>query len=80
MADNIFEAQYDISKKSKIRKFYDSYKTLIYSFLILIVIIFGSFNFYLEKKEKDKILLSENYFQAKVYLQNGNKSQALEQY
>ena len=33
--------------------------------------------FILESKEKKKILLSENYIQAKIYLENGNKNEAL---
>ena len=39
--------------------------------------MFGSLSFYLESKEKKKILLSENYIQAKIYLENGNKNEAL---
>ena len=39
--------------------------------------MFGSLSLYLESKEKKKILLSENYIQAKFYLENGNKSEAL---
>ena len=26
MAENLFEAQYDVTKKSRLKKFYDSYK------------------------------------------------------
>ena len=78
MADNLFEAQYDLTKKSKIKRFYESNKIFIVSSLIILVIIFGAISFYLEKKETKKILLSENYIQAKIYLENGNKSQAIE--
>ena len=39
--------------------------------------MFGSLSFYLESKEKKKILLSENYIKAKIYLENGNKNEAL---
>ena len=77
MADNIFEAQPDIEKKSKLKKFYDTYKFLIFSFILLILLLFGSFSFYLEHKEKGKILLSENYLQAKIYLEAGNNDKAL---
>jgi tetratricopeptide (TPR) repeat protein len=41
------------------------------------VIFFGSFSFYLESKEKKKILLSENYLQAKIYLEGGDKNKAM---
>tara|TARA_B100000029_G_scaffold452931_1_gene478419 strand:- start:1795 stop:2442 length:648 start_codon:yes stop_codon:yes gene_type:complete len=78
MADNLFEAQYDITKKSKLRKFYDSYKILIFSFILIFIISLGSFIFYLEKKEQKKILISENYIKAKIYLESGKKNEAVE--
>jgi len=78
MAENLFEAQYDLTKKSKLRKFYDKYKTYIYLVLLLIIIFIGSFGFYLDNKEKKKNMLSENYVQAKIYLEKGDKAKALE--
>ena len=77
MTKNLFEAQYDITKKSKLKRFYESKKILIFSSVLILIIFFGSFNFYLTKKEKKKILLSENYVQAKIYLENGNKIEAI---
>ena len=77
MAENFFEAQYDVTKKSKIKKFYESNKILIFSSILILIISFVSLSFYLESKESKKILLSENYIQAKFYLENGNKSEAL---
>ena len=68
MPENFFEARYDITKKSKIKKFYESNKILIFSSILILIIFFGSFNFYLTKKEEKKILLSENYVQAKIIL------------
>ena len=76
MNENLFEAKYDITKKSKLKRFYESNKILIFSSIFILVIFIGSFNFYLAKKEKKKILLSENYVQAKIYLENGNKNKA----
>ena len=78
MAENLFEVQYDVTKKSKIKKFYESNKILIFSFVLILIISFSSFSFYLESKEKKKILLSENYLQAKIYLESGNKKEALD--
>ena len=77
MAENFFEAQYDVTKKSKIKKFYESNKIFIFSLILILIILFGSFSFYLENQERKKILLSENYIQAKIYLENGNKNEAL---
>tara|TARA_B100001123_G_scaffold448142_1_gene608024 strand:- start:1790 stop:2437 length:648 start_codon:yes stop_codon:yes gene_type:complete len=77
MAENLFETQYDLTKKSKIKKFYESYKILIISFISILVVVFVSFNFYFEGKEKKKISLSENYLQAKIYLEKGDKNKAI---
>ena len=73
MPENLFEAQYDITKKSKLKKFYESNKILIFSSVLILIIFFGSLFFYLEIKEKKKLLLSENYVQAKIYLEDGDK-------
>ena len=77
MSENLFEAQYDLTKKSRIKKFYESNKILIFSFILILIISFGSLSFYLENQERKKILISENYIQAKIYLENGNKNEAL---
>ena len=77
MSENIFEAQYDLTKKSRIKKFYESNKIFIFSFILILIILFGSLIFYFENQEKKNILLSENYIQAKIYLENGNKNEAL---
>ena len=77
MNENLFEVKYDVTKKSKLKRFYESNKILIFSSIFVLVIFIGSFNFYLANKEKEKILLSENYIQAKLYLANGNKSKAI---
>ena len=77
MLENNFKAQYDLTKKSRIKKFYESNKIFIFSSILISIILFGSLSFYLENKERKKILLSENYIQAKIYLENGNKNEAL---
>ena len=43
----------------------------------MLIIAFVSFSFYLDNKENEKILLSDNYIKAKFYLEKGNKSEAL---
>ena len=77
MTDNLFEAQYNVTKKTKIKKFYESNKILIFSSVFSLIILFGVYSFYLHSKEKKRILLSQNYIQAKIYLENGDKSKAI---
>ena len=77
MPENLFETQYNVTKKTKLIKFYESNKILIFSFISIVVIVIVSFSFYLENKEKKKFLLSENYLQAKIYLQKGQKNEAI---
>tara|TARA_Y100000590_G_scaffold147857_1_gene169913 strand:- start:295 stop:942 length:648 start_codon:yes stop_codon:yes gene_type:complete len=77
MNDNLIEAQYEVSKKSKIRRFYDTNKIFIYSFIFILIISLVSFSFYLGQKNKKKIEISENYIQAKIYLGDKKNSEAL---
>ena len=78
MTNNLFETQYDLTKKSKLREFYESKKIWIFSIIFAFIIIAASYSYYVHSKERKKILLSENYIQAKVYLESGNKEKALE--
>ena len=77
MSENFIENQHDLTKASKIKKFYESNKIFIYSFIFIFIILLGSFNFYLENKKQKRVLLSENYIQAKFYIEKENKSEAL---
>ena len=76
MNENLFEAQYDVTRKSKIKKFYESNKILIFSSILILIIAIASVSFYSEVKEKRKILLSENYLTAKLYLEKGDMNKA----
>ena len=60
MSENFIENQHDLTKASKIKKFYESNKIIIYSFILIFIILLGSFNFYLEDKKQKRFLLSEN--------------------
>ena len=77
ITENLIEAQYDVTKKSKLKKFYEKNKILIFSFIFSLIFAFVSFSFYIENKEKKKVLLSENYLKAKIYLEAGNKNKAI---
>ena len=59
MDQNFSEIQYDVTKKSKLKKFYDSNKILIFSLIILSVFSLGFVTFYFDSKERKKITLSE---------------------
>ena len=78
MKNNLFETQYDLTKKSKLREFYETKKIWIYSIIFLIIFFVLSYSYYKNREESKKILLSENYIQAKVHLENGNKVKALQ--
>lgn len=77
MEDNVFETQYDVTKKSRLVKFYDSNKIIIFSFLLILLIMLASITYYLSAVEKKKVRLSENYISAKINISNGNKDVAL---
>ena len=76
MNDNPIEAQYDLTKKTKLRDLYDKNKVLIYSIFFLIIVGIGSFFLYLDQKEKKQIDFSNHYIEAKLYLQKGEKDKA----
>ena len=73
MNENLFETQYDVTKKSKFRKLYDANKLLIFSTLFVLIIASISFSFYTASREKKQILLADNYMVAIFYLQNNER-------
>ena len=74
MNENLFETQYDVTKKSKLKKFYESNKILIFSTILVLILAIASVSFYSEFKEKKLTLLADNYIEAKVYLENGDRN------
>ena len=66
-----------LEKKSRLRKFYDSNKILIFSGLSTILIIILTFSIFTYSKNKKKISIAKNYINANIYLQNGNNVEAL---
>ena len=73
MGENLFETQYDVTKKSRFRKLYDANKLLIFSTLFVLIIASISFSFYTVSREKKQILLADNYMVAIFYLQNNER-------
>ena len=76
MNENLFETQHDVKSKSKLRIFYEKNKILIFSTVLIIIIIVGSFGFYSTLKEQKKTFLAESYIDAKIYLANNDKNTA----
>ena len=74
MNENLISGEYDVTKKSKLKKFYDDYKILIVSVISIFLITIVSFNIYLYLQNTKKISLSKKYVNAKIHLQN-NKIQ-----
>ena len=77
MNENLISGEYDVTKKSKLKKFYDDYKILIVSVISIFLITIISFNIYLYLQNTKKTSLSKKYLSAKIHLQNNNKDQAL---
>ena len=59
MNENLIEAQYDVQKKSKFKKFYEANKISIFSTIIILVLVLASSTYYFDAKNKKKILLAE---------------------
>ncbi|RZO49024.1 MAG: hypothetical protein EVA76_03250 [Candidatus Pelagibacterales bacterium] len=76
MTENLYQVQYDVTKRSKFKKFYQANKIIIFSFVSIIVVLFLSLSFYLNKQENKKILLSEHFLQAKIFLERGDNDKA----
>ena len=76
MNENLFETRYDVTKKSRLKEFYEVNKILIYSVILILIIAIASVGFYSEAKKKKKILLSDKYLVAKVYIENNDKNKA----
>ncbi len=76
MNENLFETRYDVTKKSRLKEFYEVNKILIYSVILILIIAIASVGFYSEVKKKKEILLSDKYLVAKVYLENSDKNKA----
>ena len=77
MNDNLYETQYDVTKKPRIRIFYDNNKVVIFSTISVFIIAFISVAFYFSKIEKKKVELSNKYVTAKIYIDSNKKDKAV---
>ena len=78
MNENIINNEQNLSLKGKLVNFYEKNKFLVYSsiFSIIVLIIFSFF--YIKNKENKQMFLAENYIDAKIFLENGEKNKAKE--
>ena len=76
MNENLSEAQYDITKKSKLKRFYEKNRISIFSIILIVTIIIVFFSFYSANKDKKKTFMAESYIEAKVLLETGEKNKA----
>tara|TARA_Y100000590_G_scaffold11830_1_gene14474 strand:- start:17186 stop:17833 length:648 start_codon:yes stop_codon:yes gene_type:complete len=68
MNEKIIQTQYDVTKKSRVRQFYEAYKIYIISFVVVFFVLLISYIFLTEIKENKKTKLSNNYVSAKILL------------
>jgi predicted negative regulator of RcsB-dependent stress response len=78
MPENLFEAQYNLTKKSKIKQFYEDNKSKIFILTIIVLIVIVSLTFYFYNQKKQNIISAENYIEAKILISNKNTLEALE--
>ena len=76
MNENIIQTKYDVTKKSKIREFYDLYKIYIFLFIAATIISIASYIAISEIKNNKKIDLSNKYISAKIFLDNRENEKA----
>ena len=76
MNENLPHTEYDVTRKSKVKKFYESYKIYIFSTTIFLIIFITSVTYYSFHKEKKLNFIAENYMTAKIYIEMDKKSNA----
>ena len=74
MNENLFQTQYGVAETSKLKKFYEKNKILIFLVISGLIIAIASVSFYSKNKENKKILLADDYLSAKVYLEKGERN------
>jgi len=77
MENNEPQTQLNINEKGSLKKFYSLNKNYIISLVIFLFILFISFSFYSDRKDKKRIVLSENFIEAKIDLDKKNTNKAI---
>ena len=78
MPENLFEAQYNLTRKSKIKQFYEDNKSKIFILTIIVLIVIASLTFYFYNQKKQNIIIAENYIEAKILISKKDTLEALE--
>ena len=76
MDENLYKAEYVVSKGNKINNFYKKNKNYIFISIAVFIAIIGSIIFYLESKNEKKVLLASNFIEAKIFIKNNEKNKA----
>ena len=76
MNEDLLQTNYDITKKSKLKIFYETNKVLIFLITFVLIVGIGSISFYTEIKERKKIQLADDYIEAKILLENNQRNTA----
>ena len=79
MTQDTFEAQYNVTKKTKIKIFFDKYKIAIFSLLAALTISIFLLFLYKDYNEDKKILLTDKYIKAKIHIKNQENLKAIEE-
>ena len=66
------------ARREKIINFLKKNRLKFYFLFAILIICFGSIFFYFDYKKKHKLKLSDQYIQAEIYLESGNKIKAKE--
>ena len=76
MNENLYKAEYVVTKSNKLNNFYKKNKNYIFISIIIFISLIGAVIFYLESKNEKKILLADNYIEAKIFIKKDEKSKA----
>lgn len=78
MDENIIENNQTLTIVNRIKNFYKKNRILIFLILFILFSTFFSFLYYQSLKEEKKILLSDKYIEAKIYIENKQNEKALQ--